>query len=85
MFFVNGHYPSFFVVFMDSCNLCHSNKLESLFECPISRLLYDEGEVEFWMCGPMDITEQSAANSGTGATMQGERLFFFVGTFNSAS
>ena len=47
-FFVNGHYPSFFVVFMDSCNLCHSNKLESLFECPVSHLLYDEGEVELW-------------------------------------
>ena len=62
----------FSVVFIYSCNLCHSNKLESLFECPISRLLYDEGEVEFWMCGPMDITEQSAANLATGATMQGE-------------
>ena len=62
---------------MDSCNLCHSNKLESLFECPVSRLLYDEGAVEFWMYEPVDLTEQYATNSATGATMQGVRLFFF--------
>ena len=61
---------------MDSCNLCHSNKLESLFECPVSRLLYDEGEVEFWMYEPIDLTEQSATNSATGATMQGVRVLF---------
>ena len=68
---------SFSVVFMDSCNLCHSNKLESLFECPVLCLLYDEEEVEFWMYEPIDLTEQSTTNSATGATMQDGRLFFF--------
>ena len=29
--------------FLSSCNMCHSNKLESVFECEVSRLLYDEG------------------------------------------
>ena len=59
--------------FFYSCNLCHSNKLESLFECPISRLLYNEGEVEYWMYEPVDLTEQSATNAATGLTMQGVR------------
>ena len=64
----------FFMSFLFySCNLCHSNKLESLFECPISRLLYDEGEVEYWMYKPVDLTEQSATNAATGLTMQGVR------------
>ena len=67
----------FAVVFMDSCNLCHSNKLESLFECPVSCSLYDEGEVEVWMYEPIDLTVQSATNSAKGAPMQGERLFLF--------
>ena len=47
----------------DSCNLCHSNKLESLFECPISRLLYDEGKVEYWLYEPINLTEQSATHA----------------------
>ena len=58
--------------FLNRCNLCHSNKLESLFECPVTRLLYDEGEVDYWMYEPVDLTEQSATNSATGTTMQGE-------------
>ena len=42
-FFLYGHdYCLSSVLLMDSCNLCHYNKLESLFECPVSRLLYDE-------------------------------------------
>ena len=64
----------FFMSFLFySCNLCHSNKLESLFECPISRLLYNEGEVEYWMYEPVDLTEQSTANAATGLTLQGVR------------
>ena len=62
---------SFVFVLSYSCDLCHSNKLESLFECPVSRLLYDEGEVEYWMYEPVDLTEQSASNAATGSTMQG--------------
>ena len=59
-----------------SCQLCHSNELESLFECEVSRLLYDEGEVEYWMYEPVDLTaaEQSSAKAATGATMQGEAV-----------
>ena len=49
--------------FFPSCQLCHSNKLESLFECEVSRLLYDEGEVEYWMYQPVDLTEQSSTNA----------------------
>ena len=60
------------VLFFFSCQLCNSNKLESLFECEVSRLLYDEGEVEYWMYEPVDLTEQSTTNAATGATMQGE-------------
>ena len=52
--------------------MCHSNKLESVFECEVSRLLYDEGEVEYWMYEPVDLTEQSATNAATGSTMQGD-------------
>ena len=36
-----------FFRFLNRCNLCHSNKLESLFECPVTRLLYDEWEVDY--------------------------------------
>ena len=50
--------------------MCHSNKLESVFECEVSRLLYDEGEVEYWMYEPVDLTEESATNAATGSTMQ---------------
>ena len=60
--------------FFPSCQLCHANKLESLFECEVSRLLYDEGEVEYWMYEPVDLTEQSSTNAATGATMQGEAI-----------
>ena len=38
------------------------------------RLLYDEGEIDYWMYEPVDLTEQSATNSATGTTMQGELL-----------
>ena len=65
----------------DSCNLCHSNKLESLFECPISRLLYDEGEVEYWIYEPVDLTEQSATNAATGSTMQGAQRICYAIVF----
>ena len=58
-----------------SCALCHSNKLESVFECPVSRLLYDEGEVEYWMYEPVDFTEQSATRGATGSVKQGALLF----------
>ena len=65
--------------FFYSCNLCHSNKLESLFECPISRLLYNEGEVEYWMYEPVDLTEQSSANAATGLTLQGvQRILLYI-------
>ena len=62
--------------FFFSCELCHSNKLESLFECPVSRLLYDEGEVDYWMYEPVDLTEQSALSAATGSTMQGRHTIF---------
>ena len=58
--------------------LCHSNRLESLFECPVSRLLYDEGEVDYWMYEPVDLTEQSALSAATGSTMQGRHTIFWV-------
>ena len=64
------------ITFFFSCELCHSNKLESLFECPVSRLLYDEGEVDYWMYEPVDLTEQSAFNAATGSTMQGRHTIF---------
>ena len=60
--------------FLSSCNMCHSNKLESVFECEVSRLLYDEGEVEYWMYEPVDLTEESATKAATGSTMQGDQL-----------
>ena len=54
--------------------MCHSNKLESVFKCEVSRLLYDEGEVEYWMYEPVDLTEESATKAATGSTMQGDQL-----------
>ena len=66
------------ITFFYSCELCHSNKLESLFECPVSRLLYDEGEVDYWMYEPVDLTEQSALSAATGSTMQGRHTIFWV-------
>jgi len=60
--------------FLSSCNMCHSNKLESVFECEVSRLLYDEGEVEYWMYEPVDLTEESATKAATGSSMQGDQL-----------
>ena len=60
--------------FLSICNMCHSNKLESVFECEVSRLLYDEGEVEYWMYEPVDLTEESATKAATGSTMQGDQL-----------
>ena len=63
---IHSHCPLY------SCHMCHSNKLESVFECEVSRLLYDEGEVEYWMYEPVDLTEQSATNAATGSTMQGD-------------
>ena len=63
---IHSHCP------LSSCHMCHSNKLESVFECEVSRLLYDEGEVEYWMYEPVDLTEQSATNAATGSTMQGD-------------
>ena len=47
---------SFVFVLSYSCDLC---------------LLYDEGELEYWMYEPVDLTEQSASNAATGSTMQG--------------
>ena len=49
------YYKLIVVHFLSSCNMCHSNKLESVFECEVSRLLYDEGEVEYWMYEPKRI------------------------------
>ena len=57
-----------------SCALCHSNKLESVFECPVSRFLDDEGEVEYWI-EPVDFTELSATRGATGSVMQGALQF----------
>ena len=37
-------------------------------------MLYDEGEVEYWMYEPVDLTEQSSTKAATGATMQGEAV-----------
>ena len=60
------------IPFLYSCNMCHSYKLESAFECEVSRLLYDEGEVEYWMYDSVDLTEESATKAATGSTMQGD-------------
>ena len=63
---------------MCSCGHSHSNKLESLFECEVSRLLYNEGEVEYWLYEPVDYTEQSATRGATGAVMQGALLYHSI-------
>ena len=54
--------------------MCHSNKLESVFEYEVSRLLYVEGEVEYCMYEPVDLTEESATKAATGSTMQGDEI-----------
>ena len=59
------------IPFLSSCDLCHSYKLESVFECEVSRLLHDEGKVGYWMYEPVDFTEKSTTNAATGSTMQG--------------
>ena len=59
-----------FILFLYSCSMCHSNK----FECNVSWLLYDKGEVEYWMYAPVDLTEESATKAATGSTMQGEKF-----------
>ena len=53
--------------------MCHSNKVESVFECVISQL-YDEGEFEYWMYEPIDLTEESATKAAIGSTMQDEEF-----------
>jgi hypothetical protein len=67
------------------CDFCHSNKLESVFECEVSRLLYDEGEVEYWMYEPVDLTEQIATKAATGSTMQGDKIGQVFQPFTSCS
>ena len=62
------------ILFICNCIMCHSNKLESVFECEVSRLLYDEGEVEYRKYEPVDLTEESATKAATGSTMKGEEL-----------
>ena len=53
--------------------MCQSNKLESVFECEVSRLLYDEGgEIEYWIY--KKLTEESATKAAAGSTMQGEEF-----------
>ena len=73
------------IPFLFRCNFCHSNKLESVFECEVSRLLYDEGEVEYWMYEPVDLTEQSATKAATGSTMQGDKIGQVFLPFTSSS
>jgi len=59
--------------------------LESVFECEVSRLLYDEGEVEYWMYEPVDLTEQIATKAATGSTMQGDKIGQVFQPFTSSS
>ena len=61
--------------------MCHSNKLESVFECEVSRLLNDEGEVEHWMYEPVDLTEESATKAATSSMMQGDLLCPFCSSY----
>ena len=49
-------------------------QIEECLECEVSRLLYDEGGVEYWMYEPVDLTEESATKAATGSTMQGDQL-----------
>ena len=73
------------IPFLFRCDFCHSNKLESVFECEVSRLLYDEGEVEYWMYEPVDLTEQIATKAATGSTMQGDKIGQVLQPFTSCS
>ena len=50
---------------------CHSNQLGTVFTCPLSRLLADEGEVEYEVYESVDLTEKSARESATGNVMFG--------------
>ena len=47
-----------------------------MFECEVSLLLYAEGEVEYWMYEPVDLTEESATNAANSSTMQVEELCY---------
>ena len=51
--------------------MCHSNQLGTVFACPVSRLLADEGEVEYEVYESVDLTEKSARESATGNVMFG--------------
>ena len=62
------------IPFLYSCNMCHSNKLESVFECEVSRFLYDKGDVEYWYYEPVDLTEELATKAATGSTMHGGKF-----------
>ena len=73
------------IPFLYSCNMCHSNKLESVFECEVSRLLYDKVEVEYWMYEAVDLTEQSTTKAATGSTMQGDEIGQTFLPFTSSS
>ena len=66
--------------FLSSFQLCSLSfeQIGKRFECPVSRLLYDEGEVEYWMYEPVDFTEQSATRGPTGSVMQGALLFLCI-------
>ena len=43
----------------------------TLFQCPLSGLLFDEDEVEFQVYEEVDHTEKQAYKAATGAVMQG--------------
>ena len=47
----------------------------TLFQCPLSGLLFDEDEVEFQVYEEVDHTEKQASEAATGAVMQGLTCF----------
>ena len=47
----------------------------TLFQCPLSGLLFDEDEVEFQVYEEVDHTEKQASEAATGAVMQGLACF----------
>ena len=51
------------------CPLCHSYKLGTVFNCHLSHLLADEGEVEYMVYKSVDLTEKSSRESATGNVM----------------
>ena len=57
------------------CELCHSNSLGTLFQCPSSALLSDSGEIEFQVYETVDHTERQAAQAGTGVTVSSTSFF----------